>query len=171
MQKTEKVLAKILGVGAVALIAAGCTGKDTTGDGQTADSPAAAKLQKGVDTAQEGAKDVAGDAGDAVANGANAVANGVSKAGDATVNAANKVAGSMKNLDDAATMTPKIKTALAANAILKGSNINVNTTDQNVTLQGTVKSAAQKNMAGNIAKNAAPGYVIKNNLMVAAKRM
>ena len=178
MQTKEKMLTKFFGIGAVVLIAAaGCTGGDQTGDGQTADSPAGAKMQNGVDTMQEGAKDAAGGAvnavensaesvGNAASNAANAVGNAAVKAGDATVNAANKAMSGAKNLDDAALMTPKIKTALGANAMLKGSNINVDTTDKNVTLSGTVKSAAQKNMAGNVAKQAAPGYAIKNNLMV-----
>ena len=165
MQKTEKMMAKFFGVSALVLIAAaGCTGGDQDGNGATADSPAADKMQKGVDTAQEGAKDVAADAG-------NAVANGATKVGDATTNAANKMASGMKGADDAMVMTPKIKTALGANAMLAGSNINVNTTDKDVTLNGTVKSMAQKNMAGNIAKNAAPGYVIKNNLTMAGGAM
>lgn len=167
MQTTGKTFTKFLGVSALALIAAaGCTGGDQTGDGQTADSAPAAKMQKGVDSMQEGAKDAAGGAANAVGNAAGAVGNAAGAAADATVNAANSAMGSVKNLDDAAIMTPKIKTALGANAMLKGSNINVDTTDKAVTLSGTVKSAAQKNMAGTVAKQAAPGYVIKNNLKV-----
>ena len=159
MQTTEKMFTKFLGVSALALIAAaGCTGADQDGDGQTADSAPAAKMQTGVDTMQEGAKDAAGGAANAVGNAAGAAA-------DATVNAANSAMSSAKNADDVL-MTPKIKTALGANAMLKGSNINVDTTDKAVTLSGTVKSAAQKTMAEKTAKEAAPAYAIKNNLKV-----
>lgn len=170
------------GVGTLALImVAGCTGGDQTGDGQTADSPEGAKIQNNVDTAQDAAGNAVGATGNAVANGAakagstvvnaasnagNAVANTAQKAGQATVSATNKAISGAKNLDDAATVTPMIKTAFGANAALKGSNINVSTTDKNVRLDGTVKTPAQKAMAGNIAKQKAPGYTIANNLKV-----
>jgi hyperosmotically inducible periplasmic protein len=99
-------------------------------------------------------------AGDAAANAADAAA-------DAAGSAANSVAGAAKNLDDAAVITPKINAAYAANPSLSALKINLDTTDQNVTLSGTVKNAAQKNLAGTIAKKNAPGYKIVNNLKVA----
>ena len=180
---------KFAGAGALALVvAAGCTGADQTGDGQTADSPAAAKMQNGVDKMQGGAKDAAGAAGNTVTNAAGNVANGAanvansaakgvvnvansaanvaSKGTQAVVNGANKAMGSAKNLDDATTITPMLKTAIGANAAMKGSNINVSTNDKTVMLDGSVKSPAQKTMAGNMAKQKAPGYKVMNNLKV-----
>ncbi|HEX8834140.1 MAG TPA: BON domain-containing protein [Abditibacteriaceae bacterium] len=137
MKKQETVWMKFAGVGALALVCA-VGCQDKNNNGQP-DSPATGQQ---VENAVEGA-------GDAVANAA----------GDA------KDAG--KNLDDAAVITPKVKTALANNASLAGSNINVDTTDKSVTLSGTVKNAAQKSVAGNIAKQNAPGYSIANSLKVA----
>lgn len=90
------------------------------------------------------------------------ISKSVDKAGDA----ADSAGDAMKNVDDAA-MTPKIKTALRANASLKGSNINVDSKDSGITLSGTVKNEAQKKVAGNIAKQNAPTYKITNNLKVA----
>lgn len=67
---------------------------------------------------------------------------------------------------DAAMITPMVKTALGANGALRGANINVDTTDTRVTLSGVVGSAAQKTLAGSIAKKKAPGYNVVNNLKV-----
>lgn len=181
---------KFVGAGALALVvAAGCTGADQTGDGQTADSTSAAKTQNGVDKMQEGAKDAAGSVGNSVSNAAGNVANGAAnvankaakgvvnvgkgaanvaaKGTQAVVNTANKAMSGAKNVDDAMTITPMLKTAIMANTAMKNADINVTTTDKNVMLDGTVKSAAQKTMAGNIAKQKAPGYKIMNNLKVA----
>ncbi|HEX8549990.1 MAG TPA: BON domain-containing protein [Abditibacteriaceae bacterium] len=147
--KTETRWIKFAGVGALALVfVAGCAGSDQNGDGKATDSPEAANMQKVVDAAQESAKGAANSASNAISN------------------AASNAAPAMKNADDAVTITPTVKTALGANAALKGSKIDVSTTDKNVSLDGTVKTAAQKTIAGNIAKQKAPGYQIKNNLKV-----
>ena len=68
----------------------------------------------------------------------------------------------------AAVLTPKIKTALGANAALSGSQINVDTMlDGNVVaLRGTTTSNAQKTLAEAIAKKNAPGFRIDNQLVV-----
>lgn len=157
MKKNSRWIS-VAGAGTLALLlVAGCTGADQDGDGNTADSPEGAAVQNAVDSTQNAAK-----------NAGNAVANTAVKAGETVVNGAsqagNAVANSAKNLDDAATITPAVKTALGANAALKGSNINVSTTDQNVTLEGTVKSAAQKTLAVQIAKKNAPGYTVVDKL-------
>jgi len=91
--------------------------------------------------------------------------NSLDKAGDAAGNAADSAGAAMKNVDDAA-MTPKIKTALGANASLAGSSIDVDSKDSGITLSGTVKNDAQKKVAGEIAKKNAPTYKITNNLKV-----
>jgi len=94
----------------------------------------------------------------------------VGNAGDATGNmvdaAGNKVGGAA-DAGSAALMTPKIKTALGANASLKGSSIDVDSLPEGITLSGTVKNAAQKNVAGNIAKQQAPTYKINNQIRIA----
>ena len=72
----------------------------------------------------------------------------------------------------AATLTPRIKTALVAStAALKGSNINVDTVLEKriVILSGTVLSNAQKMLAGNIARRNAGGFQVQNRLEVRAE--
>lgn len=83
----------------------------------------------------------------------------VDKAGDAV--------GNTVDAAGAAAKTPVIKSALAGNPSLKGSNIDVDSKETGITLSGTVKNEAQKKVAGEIAKKNAPGYTINNNLKVA----
>ncbi len=70
------------------------------------------------------------------------------------------------NSANAAVVTPRIKTALAANAALRGSQINVDTTLDNktVVLRGTTKTKAQRDLAIAIARKSAPGFRIVDQL-------
>ena len=81
-------------------------------------------------------------------------------------NAVNETRETAKDVGEAVTITPKVKTALLANESLKGTSIDVSTVDKTVTLSGTVINTAQKNLAGNIAKQQAAGYEIVNKLQV-----
>ena len=67
-------------------------------------------------------------------------------------------------------ITPLVKTRLSANAMLKGSNINVDTTENTVTLSGTVRSSQQQWIAVTTARKYAPGYKIIDRLKVIARR-
>lgn len=69
---------------------------------------------------------------------------------------------------NAAVFTPKIKTALGANAALSGSQINVDTLgdSKTVALRGIVLHQAQKSLAEAIARKNAPGFRIVNQLVV-----
>lgn len=135
---------------ACALMLTAMTGcADRNKNGQPDDAATSGEINRSLDKAGDAAKNAAGAAENAASSAANSVANAT------------------KNLDDAATITPAIKTAFGANAALKGSNINVDTTDQAVTLSGTVKNAAQSKIAEAIAKSKAAGYKIVNNLKVA----
>ena len=68
--------------------------------------------------------------------------------------------------------TIDVKTALVSDATLDASNINVDTYGDRklVVLRGTVPTAAQKDEAGRIAQQEAPGYRIDNQLTVAPKK-
>jgi osmotically-inducible protein OsmY len=94
----------------------------------------------------------------------------VDKAGKSVENAAKGAGKAVEGMADAAVNTPKIKSALAANAALKGSNIDVDTqgSKDTVYLKGTVRNAAQSKAAATIAKKNAPNYKIVNQLKVAA---
>jgi osmotically-inducible protein OsmY len=138
---------KWLGAGAILLIgSAGCA--DRNKNGQPDSVATEGEVSRTVD-----------NAGDVATSAAN-------KAGQAASNAADSFGNAAKNLDDAAVMTPKIKTAFGNSPVLKGSNIDVSTTDKNVTLSGTVKNAAQSKFAEATAKKNAPGYKVVNNLKV-----
>jgi osmotically-inducible protein OsmY len=138
---------KWLGVSAVLLVGvAGCA--DRNNNGQPDGPPASSQINNAVENAGNAASSVANQAGQAA-----------SKAADSFGNVA-------KNLDDAATITPKVKTALSNSPVLKGSNIDVDTTDQSVTLNGSVKNAAQSKLAEATAKKNAPGYKVVNKLKV-----
>lgn len=69
----------------------------------------------------------------------------------------------------AGVVTPKVKSALVANAALKNTRIDVTTMDccGTVSLDGKVSTAAQKQLAGAIAQKTARNYKIINHLEVA----
>lgn len=64
--------------------------------------------------------------------------------------------------------TGQIKTAIMADQRVDASDINVDTDEgkKTVTLKGSVKTEAQKVIAGEIAANKAAGYTIVNDLTI-----
>lgn len=148
-----------LGAGAIMItLATGCANKD--GDA-VPDS-----TENVVDGAADTTSNVAGAMGDTTENMVDAAGNNIAPVGDAMANGASAAGSNLEALGDAATMTPKIKTALGAAPALKGSEINVDTLGEKntIALRGTVTSAAQKTLAESIAKQNAPGYTINNQL-------
>ena len=63
-------------------------------------------------------------------------------------------------------ITATVKTALAADSLVKARNINVDTSRGVVTLTGTVGSAAEKQRALDLAKRAEGVTSVKDNLRV-----
>ena len=117
----------------------------------------------------EGAtENAASAAGNAAENAGDAMSNAASNAGAAASNAASSAGAAIGNAAEAATVTPAVKTAIGANAGLKGTNINVDTlgSKDSIALRGKVGSQAQKKLAESVAKKAAPGYKIVNQLTV-----
>lgn len=147
MMKNISSLGRLAGLGAIAMIAAaGC------GNG---------------DANNETAKDVAGPVDQAVNAAGRAVDGAADTAGNAMSGAGNAIASGAKNADDALIQTPKVKAAILDNKAMKGATgLNVTSSDKNVTLTGTVKTTAQKSLAGAIAKKNSPGYTVVNNLKV-----
>jgi hyperosmotically inducible protein len=66
-----------------------------------------------------------------------------------------------------AAITAKVKTAFAADELVKAHNINVDTVRGVVQLTGTVKSAAEKDRAISLAKNVSGVVEVKDNLRTA----
>lgn len=88
---------------------------------------------------------------------------------DRAVNAAGAAIEMEAARDDAATITPRVKTALVNNAALRGTILNVDTTDSTVTISGSVQTSAQKALAAAIARKNAAGYKIINRLRVVGR--
>ena len=152
-------MSALLGAGAVIFSLAGCGGNSESGN---SGSDVANAISNNTGTATNAAANTAAAVGNTVAGAGEAVANTATGAGEAVANTAAGVGKAVSG----ATLTPQIKTAFAGNKALNGSDINVDTANNTVTLTGTVASAAQKTLAGTIAKQKAAGYTIKNNLTV-----
>lgn len=111
----------------------------------------------------------------ACGNTAEGVKKDADKAAEATAEAAD-VAGEKTAEAAAATgaavggalETGQVKTALMADKRVDASDINVDTDEGSkvVTLKGTVKTAAEKTIAGEIAAAKATGYTVVNNLTI-----
>lgn len=69
---------------------------------------------------------------------------------------------------DVASLTPRIKIAMAGNKALKGSIINVDTVlnARTITLTGIVRSPEQKVLAGAISRYKTKGFQVQNHLVV-----
>ncbi len=124
------------------------------------------RAERGADAAVRDAATTADRAGNAASDAAKNVGAAVSDAARATGDAVvegGKAAG-------AAVETMDVKMALAADARVDASHINVDTDHvaKTVTLEGRVPSAAQKFFAETIAKEKAPGYTVRNTLVVVA---
>ena len=111
------------------------------------------QIDNATDRAGEKVNDAGRDASDGARDAARDAGNAVGTAGRAA---------------GAAFETADVKTALMTDRRVEAGDINVDT-DHNtktVTLKGTVPTAAQKDIAGEIAKNEAKGYRIDNELTV-----
>lgn len=179
MQNFRKMGA-LLGAGAVIFTLAGCSSKtadqaSTAGDAiaNTASS-AAGDASNTASNAGAAVSNAASDAGAAISNTASnagaAISNTASNAGAAISNTATGAANAVTGAGAAATITPKVKNALTqlSTGPLKGAVINVDTIadKKTVALRGTVKSAAQKTLAGATAKKNAGDFKIDNQLTV-----
>jgi osmotically-inducible protein OsmY len=149
-----------VGAGAVIFALAGCA--DRNKNGQPDSTATVGEISNSVENAADKMAPAVEKAGETVANAA-------SNAGQAVSNAASNAGQAIAGAAEAATMTPKVKTALGAAPGLKGSKIDVDTngTKDSIALRGTVTSASQKTLAERIAKQNAPSYKILNQLTVA----
>ena len=172
-----------LGAGAILItLATGCANKDGDAVPDATENVAGAAANTTSNMADAAGNttsnmaDATGNkmdaAGNTTSNMAEAAGNKMDTAGTTVANGAMDAGSAIAAVGDAAIYTPKIKTALGANAALKGSEINVDTLAEKKTiaLRGTVKSSAQKTMAEAIAKKNAPtGYKIDNQLKMGGK--
>ncbi len=97
------------------------------------------------------------------------------KTSEAAATAADKTGEAMSNAGksvDAAMETAQIKTALVADTRVDAGDIDVDTNKdtKTVVLKGTVPTAAMKKLAGEVARDKAPGFSVVNNLTIKAKQ-
>lgn len=132
-----------LGLSAIVLVAAGgCA--DRNKNGQPDSVATSSEIDKSMGSADEKA------------------ANALDKAGETAGDLA-KQGG--KLVDNAAT-TGKIKSAIVADKTIDSTAVDVDTNNNVVYLRGTVKNAAQKNLAERIARKNADGVKVVNQLKV-----
>ncbi len=69
---------------------------------------------------------------------------------------------------DGALQTGEVKSALLADTRVGATDINVDTNEatKTVTLNGTVKTEAEKTLAGEVASSKSTGYTVVNNLTI-----
>jgi osmotically-inducible protein OsmY len=123
---------------------------------------------------QNTAEGVKKDARESADKAADAVADVAKKAADAATAAGEKAAEASKQAGAAvaaATNTVDVKAALLADETIDASSIDVDTDARThtVILKGSVPSAEQKTLAGNVAASKARGYKIVNQLEVIEK--
>lgn len=164
----------------LALLSAAC---NNTADGMKRDAEenkraaaqASDEARERADRAADRAADSADRAGDRAANAAertgDKIAEGARDTRDAVGTAGEKVGDAASHAGratDAAIQTMDVKTALMADKRVDASDINVDTDgpSKTVTLKGHVPNTSQKTIAARIAEEKAPGYKIKNELMV-----
>ena len=160
-----------LGAGAILItLATGCANKDNDLVPDATENVVGAGLESTGNMASA-AVDTTGNMASAAGNNLDqagtAVANGAMTTGEAISNSASAAVDNVAGAGDAAIYTPKIKTAIGANAAMEGSEINVDTLadKKEIVLRGTVKSSAQKTMAEAVAKKNAPAdYTVVNQL-------
>ena len=95
-------------------------------------------------------------------------ADGVKKDADIAAEKTAEAASATGSAVEGAAETSQIKTAIMADTRVDAGDINVDT-DENrkvVTLRGTVKTEAERVLAGEIANSKATGYSVVNNLSV-----
>jgi osmotically-inducible protein OsmY len=129
-------------------------------------------VEKTGENVAEAGKDVAHDTKMAAKETGQAVKNGADYAGEAVGGAVKGADKAVGNAGKAMTITPAVKNALIKSK-LDASTINVDTESEanTVVLNGTVKSAAQRTQAAQIAmqaiKDAGERFRVKNELTVA----
>lgn len=100
----------------------------------------------------------------ACSNTADGVKKDADIAAEKTAQAAEKTGDAMSG----AMQTGEVKAAIIADKRVEADDINVDTDDakKTVTLRGSVKTQAQKDIAAEIAASKAAGYAIVNNLSI-----
>jgi hyperosmotically inducible periplasmic protein len=154
----KKILFSIAFVGLSTFLASGCTATKNTGVAVGAGTNEAAGQvgDKTTDVAgQVGDKttDVAGQVGDKTTDVAGQVGDKTTDVAKQVGDKTTDVAGQVGDKITDASITAAVKMKMADDPNVSAMNINVDTTDGNVTLSGTVKDQAETDKAVQIAKS------------------
>ncbi|MCD2511944.1 BON domain-containing protein [Comamonas endophytica] len=167
IQPRQRILS-ILAVTTLALGLSACGKNEDQTAGQRLDS-AVARTEQAADNAAQRTEEATRSAGARIEAGAeragDAASNAADRVGDATSNAANNA----MNVAGEATTTAEIKAALVKDSELSALQINVDTKDGVVTLNGTAPSESAKTRAGEIAKGVGGVKSVNNMLTVQAR--
>ncbi len=130
--------------------------------------------ERAAESAGEKAREVGQDIGDAARAAAAKAKEGLQDAKDKAREEkpeAERKASDVGTKADGAKQHLDVKAALAADASVDGSHVDIDTNagTRTLMLRGTVPSAAQKTKAGEIARAHADGWTVKNELAVAAR--
>jgi len=108
-------------------------------------------------------------AGDQVARGAEQVAEGAEQVGEAVERGARKVEAEVGPVLDDASITARIKSRLIADPEIKAFQIDVDTVDGRVALNGKVSSADQRSQAEHLARGTQGVRQVVNLIQVAGQ--
>jgi len=165
----------VFGIAAIAILSAGCTpdarqdlnnagtdvksatDKSVAATGQAVENANEKVTEAGkeaVDATKEAGKEAAAATKEAADKAAVATKNAAETTGELVGGAANNVAKGAKQVGAASVITPKVKTALAADKQIDASKLNVDTVEasKQVVIKGTVPSAAVKTHVSEVAK-------------------
>lgn len=173
--KSELSLSRLLitaMVMGVALSVAACSERAREETKEAGDA-IAADAKAGADKAAVQGREASREAASAAKEAGREVANAASTAADKTKEAARDIADATRRGAAAAAeagsdgwITTKVKAKLIDESALKGSDINVDTSDHVVTLKGSVPSAAGKSRAESIARGTEGVTRVVNQLVV-----
>ncbi len=152
MTQLHQRILQVLAVSALALGLAAC--------GKSEEQTAGQKMDSAVSSAEQAAKDAQQRAEEAAKSAGAKIEQEAAKVGDA---ASNMASGAMDVAGDAA-ITAEIKASLVREKELSALQINVDTKDATVTLNGTAPTEQAKARAEEIAKGV-KGVVAVNNLL------
>ena len=139
---------------------AGCNrNKDASPSDDTPKAPAAEEADR-ASTAP------AADSTTSSADNSNASSDSSTSNGNTVANDAKATAGTVGNSIDNATLTAKVKAALAKDAGLKTLKLNVDSNDGVVTITGTVATTAMHDLIDQVAKGVTGVTGVRNNVVV-----
>lgn len=127
---------------------------------------AADKTKSGVNKAVDATAHAAEKTKEGVEKGVGKSEEGVGKAADSTADALHKTSAKMSD----AAITTKVKSRMTDESLLKGSAIDVDTSNHVVTLKGTVASSVAKTRAGTIASGTDGVTRVNNQLVVSEEK-